>query len=67
VIKAKIKREFLPTVSEVIEAKKINLIENIKNLIEENKGKDYMDLSRELLQIEDSPEILISALIKKFY
>gem|GEM_PF-2390124 len=66
-IKAKIKREFLPTVSEVIEAKKINLIENIKNLIEENKGKDYMDLSRELLQIEDSPEILISALIKKFY
>jgi ATP-dependent RNA helicase len=67
VIKAKIKREFLPTVSEVIEAKKVNLIENIKNLIEENKGKDYMDLSRELLQIEDSPEILISALIKKFY
>lgn len=67
VIKAKIKRETLPTVAEVIEAKKINLIEQIKKLIDENEAKDYMDLSKELLQISDSPDILVSALIKKFY
>lgn len=67
VIKAKIKKENLPSISQVIEAKKINLIEDIKKLIDENEAKDYMDLWKELLQIEDNTEILISALIKKLY
>ncbi|PZM86653.1 ATP-dependent helicase [Candidatus Gracilibacteria bacterium] len=67
VIKAKIKREELPDVSSLIEAKKNNLVNHIRNLISENEASDYIDLSRELLSIEESPEILISALIKKLY
>lgn len=67
VIKAKIKREDLPNVSSLIEAKKNNLVNHIRNLISENEASDYIDLSRELLSIEESPEILISALIKKLY
>ncbi len=67
VIKAKIKREVLPSISEVIEAKKWNLVENIKSLIEEKDCRDYIDLSRELLEIENDAEMIISALIKKFY
>lgn len=67
VIKAKIKREVLPSISEVIEAKKWNLVENVKSLIEEKDCRDYIDLSRELLEIENDAEMIISALIKKFY
>lgn len=67
VIKAKIKREVLPSISEVIEAKKWNLVENVKFLIEEKDCRDYIDLSRELLEIENDAEMIISALIKKFY
>ena len=67
VIKAKIKREVLPSISEVIEAKKWNLVENVKSLIEEKDCGDYIDLSRELLEIENDAEMIISALIKKFY
>lgn len=67
VIKAKIKREVLPSISEVIEAKKWNLVENLKSLIEEKDCRDYIDLSRELLEIENDAEMIISALIKKFY
>ncbi|RAL55704.1 hypothetical protein BLD25_04170 [Candidatus Gracilibacteria bacterium GN02-872] len=67
VIKAKIKREVLPSISEVIEAKKGNLVENVKSLIEEKDCRDYIDLSRELLEIENDAEMIISALIKKFY
>ena len=67
VITAKIKREVLPSISEVIEAKKWNLVENVKSLIEEKDCRDYIDLSRELLEIENDAEMIISALIKKFY
>jgi len=67
VIKAKIKREVLPSIFEVIEAKKWNLVENVKSLIEEKDCRDYIDLSRELLEIENDAEMIISALIKKFY
>lgn len=67
IIKAKIKREVLPSISEVIEAKKWNLVENVKSLIEEKDCRDYIDLSRELLEIENDAEMIISALIKKFY
>ena len=67
VIKAKIKREVLPSISEGIEAKKWNLVENVKSLIEEKDCRDYIDLSRELLEIENDAEMIISALIKKFY
>lgn len=67
VIKAKIKREVLPSISEVIEAKKWNLVENVKSLIEEKDCRDYIDLSRELLEIENDAGMIISALIKKFY
>ena len=67
VIKAKIKREVLPSISEVIEAKKWNLVENVKSLIEEKDCRDYIDLSRELLEIENDAEMIIAALIKKFY
>jgi len=66
-IKSKIKKEILPKASDVIEMKKVHLIENIKKQIDENDAKNYMDLAKELLQIEDNAEVLISALIKKFY
>lgn len=67
VIKAKIKKSEIPSISEVIEAKKTNLVENIKQLIENHDAKDYIELSRELLSIESDAEIIISALIKKLF
>jgi hypothetical protein len=36
-------------------------------LIEEKDCRDYIDLSRELLEIENDAGMIISALIKKFY
>jgi len=41
--------------------------ENVKSLIEEKDCRDYIDLSRELLEIENDAGMIISALIKKFY
>lgn len=67
VIKAKIKKESLPSVSVLIESKKNNLVNDVRNLIEKDEAKDYLDLSNELLSLGESPEILISALIKKLY
>ena len=67
VIKAKIKKSVLPSVSELLDAKKVNLINDIRILVENNKTSDYSDLAKELLKIEQSPELLISGLLKKFY
>lgn len=67
VIKAKIKKSVLPSVAELLDAKKINLINDIRTLVENNETSDYSDLAKELLNIEQSPELLISGLLKKFY
>lgn len=63
--KIKIKKENIPSWQEVVNYKKIWLLQDIENIIswEEN---DYLDLASEIL-LDKDPKIIVSALLKKFY
>ncbi len=67
VIKAKIKKHSLPSVSEIIESKKVHLIESIKEISKWENWKKYIELAKSLLAVEEDVETLISSLLEKFY
>lgn len=66
VISDKIQKWILPTIEEVISKKKKHLIEWIDNLIKSEDIK-YKDIAKELLEKIDNTELLVSALLTKFY
>ncbi len=67
VIKAKIKKHSLPSVSEIIESKKVHLIESIKEISKGENWKKYIELAKSLLAVEEDVETLISSLLERFY
>ncbi|MDR2411187.1 MAG: hypothetical protein LBD88_00875 [Candidatus Peribacteria bacterium] len=64
-IKASIKVEKLPEISEVIEFKKKKLIENIKKLLENASELHYIDLAKDLLDLGKNPEEILAAVLKE--
>lgn len=63
--KIKIKKENLPNGQEVVNYKKIRLLQDIETIISSGEN-DYLDLASEILWEKDA-KILVSALLKKFY
>jgi ATP-dependent RNA helicase DeaD len=66
-IKTKIKVEKLPEVSEVIEFKKKRLIDNTKELLVNTEELHYIDLAKDLLELDNSPEEILAAILKEGY
>lgn len=67
ITKSKIKKWELPSIDEVIEKKKRHLVDSIKEIIEQDQFKDYLDIAKELLELNSDDAVIISALIKRFY
>ena len=66
-IKSKIKVEKLPEVPEVIEFKKKRLIDNTKELLENTEELNYVDLAKDLLELDHAPEEILAAVLKEWY
>jgi len=66
VIKSKIKEEKLPCISELIDLKKKRLIDNTKEIIENQKWSLYLDLAKKLLELWEA-ELVLSAIIEEGY
>jgi len=66
-IKAKIERGTLPKIAEVIEMKKKHLTEEIKESIENHEENELLELANKMLELHEKPEVVLSALLKKFY
>ena len=67
ITKSKIEKAKLPSVDEVIKKKKAHLIDSIKEIIEGEWFKDYLDIAEELLELNSDDKVIISSLIKRFY
>ena len=66
IVKTEIRKERVPGVKDVIQAKKFRLIEELNHILAENNLENFKDLSRELLNGEDAVDI-VAALIKHSY
>ena len=66
-IKSKIKVEKLPEVPEVIEFKKKRLIDNTRELLENTEELNYVDLAKDLLELDHAPEEILAAVLKEWY
>ena len=66
-IKSKIIIATLPKVSDVIEFKKKRLIDNTKELLTKIDDLHYIDLAKDLLELENSPEEILAAILKEGY
>ena len=65
-IKAKIKKENLPDIKDVIRFKKRRLISSIESIIKKNDFLDYKSLSKDLLSFWE-PADVVSALLRNVY
>lgn len=65
-IKAKIQRSELPWAKEIIEFKEINLINNLKTIVESKDFESYLSLAWKLLKESDN-ETLVASLLYNFY
>lgn len=66
IVKTEIRKERVPGVKDVIQAKKFRLIEELNHILAENNFDNFKELSRELLNGEDAVDI-VAALIKHSY
>ena len=66
IVKTEIRKEKVPGVKDVIQAKKFRLVEELNHILAENNFDNFKDLSRELLNGEDAVDI-VAALIKHSY
>jgi hypothetical protein len=64
-INSKIKVETLPKVSDVIEFKKKRLIDNTRELLTNVDELHYIDLAKDLLELSESPEMVLAAILKE--
>ncbi len=58
IVKTEIRKERVPGVKDVIQAKKFRLIEELNHILAENNFDNFKDLSRELLNGEDAVDIV---------
>ncbi|MDR2641087.1 MAG: hypothetical protein LBC61_07540 [Candidatus Peribacteria bacterium] len=64
-IKSPIKVEKLPEIPEVIEFKKKRLIDNIKDYISSSEELHYVDLAKDLLELDAKPEEILAAVLQE--
>ena len=66
ITKAKIRKEKIPKVKDIINSKKTRIKMQIKSIIKDEKHNEYMHIAQELLGEQD-PEHIIAALLKHSY
>jgi len=66
ITKAKIRKEKIPKVKDIINSKKTRIKTQLKSIIKDEKHNEYMDMAQELLD-EQEPEQIIAALLKHSY
>jgi hypothetical protein len=64
-IKTTIKEEKLPEIPEVIEFKKKRLLDNIKEFISGEAELHYVDLAKDLLELDYKPEEILAAVLQE--
>lgn len=65
-VKTEIKKEKLPDIKDVIQAKKFRIIDDINQILIDNDYEKFKKLAKELLKMEDS-ENIVAALLKAAY
>ncbi|MGL5122908.1 MAG: DEAD/DEAH box helicase [Fusobacteriaceae bacterium] len=65
-VKTEIRKEKLPRVKDVIEAKKVRIFSDIERVIETGEFKNFEKMTAELMS-NSEPHIIISALLKNAY
>lgn len=65
-IKAKIEKANLPNATQIIEFKKQRLFDDIDTILSTPEAADYADIATSLLA-KHTPEVLLAAMLKKFY
>jgi ATP-dependent RNA helicase DeaD len=66
ITKAKIRKEKIPKVKDIIDSKKKRIKTQLKNIIKSDKNGDYINMAQELLE-DQEPENIIAALLKHSY
>ncbi len=66
IVKKEIRKEKLPDVKDVIQAKKFRIIDDISQIIIDNDYEKYKKLAQELLKME-KPENIVASLLKSAY
>ncbi|MGL4392591.1 MAG: DEAD/DEAH box helicase [Fusobacteriaceae bacterium] len=65
-VKTEIRKENLPRVKDIIEAKKSRIFSEVESIVEGGQFKSFEKIAKELLEKSD-PETIISALLKNAY
>ncbi len=65
-IKFKIRKETLPNAQDVVEVKRELLKDELREVVENEQFKDYLDIANELLQ-EYTPEVALASLFRMAY
>ncbi|MBS9776416.1 MAG: DEAD/DEAH box helicase [Fusobacterium sp.] len=66
VVKKEIKKEKLPEISDVIQAKKFKIIDDVNQILIDNDYDKFKKLAKELLKMEDA-ENIVASLLKSAY
>ena len=66
IVKTEIRRESVPRVKDVIQAKKVRLMEEIEHILAEGPNSTYENIATELLKDQDATQI-VAALLKHSY
>lgn len=67
IAKAKIRKESVPGVEDVIETKKMKLKTDLLQLLEKQSDADYMSLAQELMEDGREPQQIVAALLSHTY
>lgn len=65
-VKKEIRKEKLPNIKDVIQAKKFRIIDDVSQILIDNDYENFKKLANELLKMEE-PENIVAALLKSAY
>ena len=65
-VKKEIRKEKLPNIKDVIQAKKFRIIDDVSQILIDNDYENFKKLAKELLKMEE-PENIVAALLKSAY
>lgn len=63
IAKSKIRKDEVPSIADVLETKKMKVKTEISELVEKNAASDYLELSRELLELGKNPDEVLASLL----
>lgn len=67
ITKTEIKKEQIPDIKDVVMAKKNRLLDSIQEILKNGETDSYYDMAKTLLNLEATPEQIISAILKNCY